>query len=298
MIIHPVLDLQFNKVKDTKYKSSLSVIRTPKKYPKLRLPYANNSFCFVLKFNSQNTLWKKVLKFVSFYLYEIPPDSLFLTKSPLHFYLAWLFWVSLWKCLSRCWAEVCLTLWKSNELSLWAVWLLVTWVAHSACCYRSADAAPCRSSGSSADSRLSADLSQVVEELRQVGLEQSLKLQAQRHDALQGEGSGDEALVRVQTTRAQTENKHWGKKKKEAAYRGRGGDGVQAEEVAGVHFLEDTVQFGRLVVQEAQRCHCRDKHTDIHSQPWHIGIFFHQAKFTKTIWNVNVSAKQPPAKTI
>lgn len=31
---------------------------------------------------------------------------------------------------------------------------------------------------------------------------------------------------------------------------------MQSEEVANVHFPEYTVQFGRLVVQEAQRCHC------------------------------------------
>lgn len=47
------------------------------------------------------------------------------------------------------------------------------------------------SCGSSMYSRLSPNLSEVVEELRQVGLEQALKLQAQRHDALQKEESED-----------------------------------------------------------------------------------------------------------
>lgn len=48
------------------------------------------------------------------------------------------------------------------------------------------------------------------------------------------------------------------------AYRVRRGDGVQSEEVAAVHFPEDTVQLGRLVVQETQRCHCC---TNAHMQP-------------------------------
>lgn len=47
------------------------------------------------------------------------------------------------------------------------------------------------SCGSSRYSRLSPNLSEVVKELRQVGLEQSLKLQAQRYNALQGEESED-----------------------------------------------------------------------------------------------------------
>lgn len=55
---------------------------------------------------------------------------------------------------------------------------------------------------------------------------------------------------------------------------------MQAEEVAGVHFLEDAVQLGRLIVQEAQRCHCSDKHTDIHSPPGCICIF-HSRKMRK-----------------
>lgn len=40
------------------------------------------------------------------------------------------------------------------------------------------------------------------------------------------------------------------------AHRGRGGDGVQSEEVADVHFPEYTVQLGWLIVQETQRGHC------------------------------------------
>lgn len=36
------------------------------------------------------------------------------------------------------------------------------------------------------------------------------------------------------------------------AHGGRGGDGVQPEEVADVHFLEDAVELGGLVVQETQ----------------------------------------------
>lgn len=47
------------------------------------------------------------------------------------------------------------------------------------------------SCGSSVYSRLSPNLSEVVEELRQVGLEQALKLQAQRYDPLRREESED-----------------------------------------------------------------------------------------------------------
>lgn len=40
---------------------------------------------------------------------------------------------------------------------------------------------------------------------------------------------------------------------------------MQSEEVAAVHFPEDAVELGRLIVQETQRCHCgantQKKHT-------------------------------------
>lgn len=58
--------------------------------------------------------------------------------------------------------------------------------------------------------------------------------------------------------------------KKKTPYRWRGGDRVQPEEVAGVHFSEHTVQLGGLVVQEAQRGHCEDKHT----KNTHVTDFF------------------------
>lgn len=107
-------------------------------------------------------------------------------------------------------------------------------------------------------SRLRPNLSEVVEELRQVGLEQPLKLQAQRHDPLQ-EAHVHEMYRRKHTNKAVAY-------KNQAAHRGRGGDGVQSEEVADVHFPENAVQLGRLVVQETQRCHCGTKtHTRTHA---------------------------------
>lgn len=160
---------------------------------------------------------------------------------------------------------------QSTELSPRDVWLSVTLFAIQLAA--TTVLMPQWSSRSSVYSRLSPDLSQVVEELRQVGLQQPLKLQAQRHNALQGEGSGHQALVRVQTTPVQA------MQKKEAAYRWRGGDGVQPEEVAGVHFLEHAVQLGGLVVQEAQRRHCGNKcTTDTQILPQYASLFFIQGK--------------------
>jgi len=96
--------------------------------------------------------------------------------------------------------------------------------------------------GQSGNSRLCPDLPKVVEELRKVGLEQPLELQAQRHDTLQEHTCNRKKCV------------HAGRRDERLAcgdsYRGRGGDGVQSEEVADVHFPEDAVQFGWLVVQE------------------------------------------------
>lgn len=71
---------------------------------------------------------------------------------------------------------------------------------------------------------------------------------------------------------------------------------MQAEEVAGVHFLEDAVQLGRLVVQEAQRRHCSDKRTtDTHIQPKHISSFFIQGEFKRKM-SLAFYCQQPPAK--
>lgn len=50
---------------------------------------------------------------------------------------------------------------------------------------------------------------------------------------------------------------------------------MQPEEVAGVHFPEHTVQLGGLVVQEAQRGHCEDKHTkNTHDRLFLLKAFF------------------------
>lgn len=57
---------------------------------------------------------------------------------------------------------------------------------------------------------------------------------------------------------------------------------MQAEEVAGVHFLEDAVQLGRLVVQEAQRRHCSNKSTtETHIHPQHTSLIFIQGNFKR-----------------
>lgn len=55
---------------------------------------------------------------------------------------------------------------------------------------------------------------------------------------------------------------------------------MQAEEVAGVHFLEHAVQLGGLVVQEAQGRHCGHKRTtDTHILPQYAPfLFFIQGK--------------------
>lgn len=82
-------------------------------------------------------------------------------------------------------------------------------------------------------------------------------------------------------------------KKEQAAYRWRGGDGVQPEEVAGVHFLEHAVQLGGLVVQEAQRGHCSSRHTKYNYFPHQYASLF---LFKKN--GSRNSSLQPPAKTL
>lgn len=72
-----------------------------------------------------------------------------------------------------------MTLFAVVTMDEWHIQLVATTVRMP----RQAEAA---AAAAAAYSRLSPNLSQVVEELRQVGLQQPLKLQAQRHNALQG----------------------------------------------------------------------------------------------------------------
>lgn len=60
---------------------------------------------------------------------------------------------------------------------------------------------PQQTDGGGAYSRLSSDLPKVAEELRQVGLEQPLKLQAQRHNALQEREQIPHVQKELQTNR-------------------------------------------------------------------------------------------------
>lgn len=142
-------------------------------------------------------------------------------------------------------------------------------------------------------SRLRPDLPKVVEELRQVSLEQPLKLQAQRHDPLQEHTCTSSAHAWKYMYRHNTEY-FWSwhlafvvtLKKNLWVYRGRGGDGVQSEEVADVHFPEYAVQLGWLVVQETQRCNCG------------INMRIHKSTYTHTHTVISCSCSVPPASLV